>query len=401
MAGLDALLQGFSTGNTAAYVAKLEQRVRARPHDQSSLVLLGLAYQQRARETGDPVYYSLSGRALDRAVAAGPKSSLVYSGIASLAVARHRYAAGVAPAREALSLDQENGAAWAALGDALSGSGRYQEAFHAFDRAAFLSPSVATYARIGFAREALGRPAAAQEAIELALDLDPARTIPEHEAWGLVQLGNTRFNVGDLAGAEQAYRQALSASPRYVHAQAGIARVEASRGQFIAAAHLLEHALQILPTPQNAILLTEVYSAAGNAAASRRAAGLVDAIERLLRANGVRTEQQTALFDLDHGRQVADALTRARTAYAEAPSVFAADVLAWALQRNSRCAEARRYSIDSLRLGTHDALRYFHRGMIERCLGHDTAAQIWFRRALELNPHFSLLWAPVARRLAG
>jgi tetratricopeptide (TPR) repeat protein len=293
-----------------------------------------------------------------------------------------------------------NGAAWAALGDALSGDGRYRDAFHAFDRAAFLSPSVATYARIGFAREALGRPAAAQEAIELALDLDPARTVPEHNAWGLVQLGNTRFNVGDLTGAEQAYGQALEVYPRYVHAQAGIARVEAARGGYTSAARLLERTLQVLPTPQNAILLTEVYTAAGKPAESRRAAGLVDVIERLLAANGVRTEQQTALFDLDHGRRPLDALTRARTAYREAPSVFAADVLAWALQRNGRCAEARRYSIESLRLGTHDALRYFHRGMIERCLGNQPAARAWFRQALALNPHFSLLWAPVAERLA-
>ena len=38
-------------------------------------------------------------------------------------------------------------------------------------------------------------------------------------------------------------------------------------------------------------------------------------------------------------------------------------------------------------------------GMIERCLGHDADARAWFTRALTLNPHFSVLWAPVARRL--
>jgi hypothetical protein len=34
--------------------------------------------------------------------------------------------------------------------------------------------------------------------------------------------------------------------------------------------------------------------------------------------------------------------------------------------------------------------------MIERCLG-DVSARSWFRRALAINPHFSFLWAPVAR----
>ena len=45
-------------------------------------------------------------------------------------------------------------------------------------------------------------------------------------------------------------------------------------------------------------------------------------------------------------------------------------MLAWALARNGRCAEALPYSQAALRLGTQDALKFFHRGMIERCLGH-------------------------------
>ncbi len=36
--------------------------------------------------------------------------------------------------------------------------------------------------------------------------------------------------------------------------------------------------------------------------------------------------------------------------------------------------------------------------MIERCLGDGTVARTWFRRALAVNPSFSLLWSAVARR---
>ena len=67
------------------------------------------------------------------------------------------------------------------------------------------------------------------------------------------------------------------------------------------------------------------------------------------------------------------------------------------LYRAGRCNEARSYSARALRLGTHDALLIFHRAMIERCLG-SSSARPWFRRAVAVNPHFSLLWAPVARR---
>jgi hypothetical protein len=38
--------------------------------------------------------------------------------------------------------------------------------------------------------------------------------------------------------------------------------------------------------------------------------------------------------------------------------------------------------------------------MIERCLGKRAPSRMWFRRALRLNPHFSMLWAPLARRYA-
>jgi hypothetical protein len=36
--------------------------------------------------------------------------------------------------------------------------------------------------------------------------------------------------------------------------------------------------------------------------------------------------------------------------------------------------------------------------MIERCLGHRTAARRYLARALALNPHFSIVWSPVARK---
>src|SRR5439155_9395069 len=114
-------------------------------------------------------------------------------------------------------------------------------------------------------------------------------------------------------------------------------------------------------------------------------------------AAGVRTELQTAVFDLDRRRNVADALARARTAYATAPGIYAEDALAWGLFRAGRCEEARAHSAHALRLGTRDALLVFHRAMIERCLG-TAAARSWFRRTLEINPHFSFLWAPVARK---
>ena len=49
---LSRLLDGFSTGDTAAFVRELELRLEENPYDADALTLLGLAYQQLARETG-------------------------------------------------------------------------------------------------------------------------------------------------------------------------------------------------------------------------------------------------------------------------------------------------------------------------------------------------------------
>jgi tetratricopeptide (TPR) repeat protein len=391
---LDALLVGFSTGDTAGYVRKLERRVALNPNDGDALTLLGLAYQQRARETGDPSFYSLSGRALRRASAAGGQLPLIEQGLASLANTRHRFTAGLALARRAIRLDRENGSAYGALGDALLNLGRYKAAFKAYDRMAVLSPGIAAFTRIANARELLGRPAAAAEADELALEADSA--VPEQVAWATVQLGNVRFNTGHLDLAAQAYRRALRVVPGYVHAEAGLARIEASEGRYGPAIARLRHVVDVLPIPAYVIMLGDVLQVSGHESAARREYALVGVIERLFQANGVRTELQTALFDLDHDRHASAALARARVAYRSAPGIYAEDALAWGLFRAGRCTEARRHSVHALRLGTRDALLIFHRAMIERCLG-SSSARGWFSRALTINPHFSFLWSPVAR----
>jgi Flp pilus assembly protein TadD len=127
----------------------------------------------------------------------------------------------------------------------------------------------------------------------------------------------------------------------------------------------------------------------------------MNVIERLLVANGVKIDLETALFDVDHGIRVRQSLGLARKAQAERPSIDGDDVLAWALARNGRCAEALPWSKRALHLGTRDAVKLFHRGMIERCLGNGRAARLYLGRALSLNPHFSLIWSPVARRALG
>jgi tetratricopeptide (TPR) repeat protein len=392
----DRLLAGFAPGDTARYVTELEQKVEQSPRDVQSLVLLGLAYQQRARETGDASFYPRSGAALTRAARLEPRNALAATGLAALAASRHRFEDARGLAERARRLAPRTAGPLGVLGDSLIELGRYPQAFATFDRMVELKPNLASYSRVSYARELLGDRRGAIAAMRLAVEAGTGTVEPL--AWTLVQLGNLYFDSGRLAPAARSYRQALAVFPGYVHAEAGLARVAAARGRYGEAIRLYRGAVERLPLPQYEGALGDVLRIAGREADARVAFGAVHAIERLLAANGVRTELETALFDLDHDLDVRGALSRARLAYRERKSIEAEDVLAWALYRNDRCGEARAHSIRALRLGTRDALKFFHRGMVERCLGNAPAARSFLFRALRINPHFSLLYAPVAAR---
>jgi tetratricopeptide (TPR) repeat protein len=390
------LLGVFAPGDTVGYVSDLEGKVAQQPDDVQSLVLLGLAYQQRARETGDASFYPRSGAALARALRLDPRNGLALTGLASLAASRHRFEDARLLAERARAIAPASAGPLGVLGDSLLELGRYRQAFATFDRMAELKPNLASFTRVSYARELLGDTRGAIAAMRLAVGAGTGTVEPL--AWTLVQLGNLYFDNGRLAPAARSYRQALAVFPGYVHAEAAVARVAGARGHYGKAIRLYRRAVERLPLPQYEGALGDVLRIAGREADAREAFGAVHAIQRLLAANGVRTELETALFDLDHDVDVREALARARLAYGERKSIEADDVLAWALYRNSRCGEASDHSVLALRFGTRDALKLFHRGMIERCLGHDAVGRSFLRRALAINAHFSLLYAPVAEK---
>jgi len=390
---------GFSLNqSTASLVADLQSRLRANPKDERSFALLGLAYQQRARETGDPSWYTKSEGVLRRALALDSKDYLAVSGLGSLALSRHRFRDALALGEQGRSLNPYSARTFGVIGDAYVELGRYADAFKAFDTMNKLRPSLSSYARTSYGRELIGHTGAAIRAMKLAVDA--ASGAAEPTAWTHVQLGKLYFNHGRIADAEREYRFALRIFPNYPYGLDALASALAARGAYRQAIAVEQQAVTTIPLPQYVAALGDLYRVTGRPALARRQYALIGAIERLLRANGVKTDLEIALFQVDHGIALRHALDRARLARAERPSIDGDDVLAWALARNGRCAAALPHSRAALGLGTQDALKFFHRGMIERCLGHAAAARTWLRRALALNPHFSLLWAPVARRLA-
>jgi tetratricopeptide (TPR) repeat protein len=394
----DRLQSGFSTGDTPSLLRSLQSSLREHPEDAKTWSLLGLAYQQRARETGDPAYYSKSNGVLRRALALAPDDLLATSGLGSLALSRHRFGEALHLGRTALALSPSTARNYGVVGDALVELGRYRQAFRAFDTMARLRPGLSAYSRVSYARELLGDQSGAVAAMQLAVSA--AVDAPEASAWTHVQLGKLYWARGRLGAASAESRAALTYFPGYVYAYDALAQVEWARGRHARAVALEQRAVDTIPLPQFVGSLGDMLRLSGKPAAAQRQYATEDGIRRLLAANGVRTDLETALFDVDHGLRLRASLALARKAERARSSIDGEDVLAWALVRNGRCDEALHYSQRALRLGTRDATKYFHRGMIERCLGRTATAQAWFRRARGLNPHFSVLWSALARRNA-
>jgi tetratricopeptide (TPR) repeat protein len=258
-----------------------------------------------------------------------------------------------------------------------------------------LRPGLASYARIAYARELTGDLEGAFAAMRLALDA--AAGEPESTAWAHVELAKLELRLGQVARAARHVRQAAQAFPGYAPAELARARVAIERGRTGRAIEAARAASETVPTLENVALLADLLERAGRTAEARRQRATVEVVQRLLRASGVAVDLESAVYRADLERRPAETVGLARKARAARPSIYGDDALGWALARAGRCEEALPYAERALRLGTKDALLYFHRGYAEGCAGNRTAMNEWYERALELDPGFSVRWAPVAR----
>jgi tetratricopeptide (TPR) repeat protein len=385
-----------SGSNTDHLVATMQEFVRQRPDEARGYTLLGGAYLQKARETADPTYYGKAEGALKKAIALNDEDADALTSLGELALARHQFAEAIAWGQRSWAVNSYKARTLGVIGDGLVELGRYDEAIATFQQMVNLRPDLSSYARVSYARELLGDVEGAIEAMEQAVNAGaPAG---ENTAYVAVQLGHLYFNSGRLDEAEAAYGRAMRLYANYKPAQAGIARLRAARGDLDGGIALLKDVVEVMPLPEFVVTLSDLYRAAGRPEEAAQQDALVRAMSGLYQSNGVEMNIELALFEVDRGLNIPAAIDGARVAFAARPSIKVADVLAWALYQGGHYAEAREASRQALRLGTKDALLHYHAGMIAAKLGDRPAAMQALTEALTINPYFSPVHAPEARR---
>ena len=380
-----------------ATIEQMQARITRNDQDHNAYAQLGLLFLQRVRSGGDAADYARADQAFSAALAreAQQVDALVGKGI--LALSLHDFSGALVWAKEARAVNPLRPDILGIMTDAYVELGQYDTAVATLQQMMDLRPGLNVYSRAAYLRELHGDVDGAVAAMELAAEVG----VPGDEStlWTTVQLGNLYFNRGDLAGAETIYQAALRQSRTYVYAQAGMARVWAAQGRVEDAIAQYRQVLTRIPLPEFAIALGELLEATGDMAGARDQYELVELIQALNVAAGMNVDLEMALFASDHSTDKAAALAQAESAYATRQTVYTADVLAWALYHNGRADEARPYMEEALRLGTQDARMYYHAGMIAAAQGETADARAYLTRALEINPHFSLLYAPEAARI--
>ena len=379
-----------------ATIAAIQERVRSGAAGASDFASLGSAYLQKARATADPTYYRLSGRALNKALRFQPENLPALLGMGELALGRHDFSAARRWGQRVLAMDAHNASAYGILGDAAVELGRYRDAFHFYQEMIDLRPSLSSHARVSYARELTGDVAGAIASMKRAV---VAGATAADTSWAHNQLGDLYLNSGRLGAAQREYRTALAIAPDFVPPDAGLGRVEAARGSTTKAIRRYEAIVDRYPLPQYVTTLGDLYAVNGRNAEARRQYELVVAQGKLFESAGVIPDVEVTLFLADQGNDPRSAVRLARAQYAERPSVRVADALGWSLFKSGRYTAAQKLSVEALRLGTRDASYHYHAGMIAKAQGDQKAARRHLSRALEINPHFSVLDSVRAERV--
>src|SRR5262245_4914568 len=385
---------------TDSQISYYQQLLRRHPRNINAFLGLGDALIRKARETGDPSYFNRAEEALKKSLDIAPRNSAALRHLAYVYYSRHEFAPAALYARKAIEINAEDSDAYGVLGDALMEVGQYAEAQAAYSYMMELDQNLYSYSRLAGLKSVRGDSAGAVADLERAISAGKGAKQPaESIAWAEWQLAAEQFTIGNLDQAEACYQRSLQTYPNYYRALAGLAQVKAAQKRYTEAVELYQKAMAILPMPEYAAALGEVYEKIGQREQARRQYELVEYIGRLNELNQQLYNRELAYFYADHNLKPKEALQLARRELDYRRDVYAHDVLAWNLFRNGELDAARGAIDQALRLGTKDAKLFFHAGIIYFHLGEKHQAKEFLGRALTINPFFHPRFAETAAEI--
>lgn len=388
--------QRTSTDQT---ILRYQRMLQRNPADPRAYYRVGDAYIQKARESGDVTYFDLAEQALRKALEINPRYSDARRHLAFVLYSRHDFEGAAKEAQRAIELNPADGHALGILGDAYLEVGKYGPARETYQQMMQLQADLYSQSRRAGLKSIMGDPEGAIDDLRRAIEEGQASGRPrESVAWAQWQLASEYFALGKLAEAEAEYLEALKTYPNYHRASAGLAQLRAAQKRYPEAIELYRQALGVIPLPEYAAALGDLYTKLGRRGDAKNQYELVEYIGQLNTLNKVLYNRELASFYADHDLKPTEALELAKKELEVRQDIYAYDLLAWALYKNGKPDDARVPMMAALKLGTKDAKLFYHAGMIYHALGQPDLAREHLGRALALNPHFNLLQAERAEQ---
>jgi tetratricopeptide (TPR) repeat protein len=371
--------------------------LHVRPDDASMYYRLGDAYIQKGRETGDITYYQLASQALQHSLKIEPDLAPAQRHLAYVLYSLHDFAGAAREARGAIALDSLDSNAYGVLGDAQLETGQYAAAAETYATMVGINDDLYSYARRSGLETIRGDNSGAITDLKRAITEGQRDSAPtEAIAWVETRLAEDYFLLGRLAEAAIEDQAALAVHPGYYRALASLGQVRAAQGRFDEAASLYRGAIAVIPLPEYAAALADVYARLGRQQDAQRQRELVEFIARLNVINRVLYNRVLVDYYADHDIEHDRAIELAAGEFKTRRDIYGQDALAWSLYRGGKAAEALPHITAALRFGTTDARLYFHAGMIYAALGHKNLARAALARALAINRHFQPILDDVA-----
>lgn len=389
------LAQSSRTDNQVAYY---QQLIKRNSRNAKAFYGLGDALIRKARETGDPAYFNRAEEALRKSLEVAPQNAGVIRHLAYVFYSRHEFEAAADHARKAIQINPSDGDSYGVLGDSLLEVGEYGRAEEVYKNMMELEENLYSYSRLAGLKSVRGDSVGAIVDLERAVAAGKAAEQPaESIAWAEWQLGSDHFALGKLENAETYYRQSIETYPNYYRALAGMAQLRAAQKNYGEAIGLYQKAIGILPMPDFAAALGDIYIKIGKPELAKRQYELVEYIGRLNSLNQALYNRELAYFYADHDIKLAESLELAKRELDYRKDIYAYDLLAWSLYKNGKVEQARDAIEKALKLGTQDAKLFFHAGMIHHRLGERERAKEYLTKAIATNPHFHILYAEIAQ----
>ncbi|MGQ4723101.1 tetratricopeptide repeat protein [Streptomyces tunisiensis] len=380
-----------------ALAAERERHLRKHPRDARAWAELGAAQVEHGVRLADPRYWPRAEKALRTALEVRKDNVPALRAMAVLANARRDHASARAWGEAARKLEPGRWTTYPPLIEASAGLGDDEETGRLLEKLMELRSGPAVMARAAAVYRDRGW---REDAAAKIADAASASGEPAERAAYLERAGQLAWERGDREDALRHFREAVRTDPDQRAAQAGQGRALAALGRTTEALSAYRTALARHPRPEYALELGELYESLGMRPAAEVQYALLRERVRLAAAHGADEELVLGRFEADHGDARA-AVRRLRAEWERQPSTEVADALGWALHRAGEDEEALPFAVRATEGtkggGVRSALFAYHRGTIERSLERYGAARRHLAEALQINPWFSPLHAPLAK----